>query len=26
MPERIIDKPFLMPGEDIFSIQAAARW
>ena len=26
MPERAIEKPFLMPVEDIFSIRAAARW
>ena len=26
MPERVIDKPFLMPVEDIFSIKGAARW
>ena len=26
LPARDIDKPFLMPIEDIFSIRAAARW
>lgn len=25
-PQRDIDKPFLMPVEDVFSISAAARW
>jgi len=25
-PARELDKPFLMPIEDIFSIQGAARW
>ena len=25
-PARELDKPFLMPIEDIFSIRAAARW
>jgi elongation factor Tu len=25
-PEREIDKPFLMPVEDVFSIRAAAPW
>jgi len=26
IPQRVIDKPFLMPIEDIFSISAGARW
>jgi len=26
MPERVTDKPFIMPIEDIFSIQDGARW
>jgi len=26
LPARDIDKPFLMPIEDIFSIQDGARW
>jgi elongation factor Tu len=25
-PERALDKPFLMPIEDVFSIKGAARW
>ena len=25
-PERDIEKPFLMPVEDIFTIQGGARW
>jgi elongation factor Tu len=26
LPEREIDKPFMMPIEDVFSISGAARW
>jgi elongation factor Tu len=26
LPQRDVDKPFLMPIEDIFSIRGAARW
>ena len=25
-PVRVMDKPFLMPVEDVFSISGAARW
>ena len=25
-PERAMDKPFLMPVEDVFSITGAGRW
>jgi len=26
MPERQVDKPFLMPIEDVFSISGGGRW
>jgi len=26
VPKREVDKPFLMPVEDVFSITAGARW
>jgi elongation factor Tu len=25
-PERAVDRPFLMPVEDVFSISGRARW